>query len=398
MFDMKSDESLSLIQKQFFEFRWESNVKIAQHISKLEQLANKMKALGGEIPSSMFITRILSTLPPAFSHFHSAWDSTEATKRTLTNLTTRLMTEEFRLQKKENEPQETTVALMSNLKVQPDSSKKTNFLKKKKILSCFICGSKEHLKKNCPKKREQRRDCNKPGVRQAFVGNAGQGSSEDCWLIDSGASDHMTSRRSWFSEFRQFSVPTKIRIGNGEQLFALGQGEILIETYVGGAWIPGMLYDVLFVPDTKQNLFSVKVAAKRGVDFVISDRGRRCEFLRNGTVVATGAEVGKLYSISMRVLPSKAMCVANQLDTVQLWHERLGHQNKRHVQTFLYGKHHRLSFGERRYRATRPRELIHSDVCGPMNVQSLGKRRYYLVFRRFHWLSQGLFLTRKIGS
>ena len=35
VFDMKSDESLSLIQKQFFEFRWESNSKIAEHISKL---------------------------------------------------------------------------------------------------------------------------------------------------------------------------------------------------------------------------------------------------------------------------------------------------------------------------------------------------------------------------
>ena len=89
----------------------------------------------------------------------------------------------------------------------------------------------------------------------------------------------------------------------------------------------------------------------------------------------------------------------SKIDTLQLWHERLGHQNKRHVKNFLekkrinvtidnefcdgcaYGKHHRLPFGERTERATEPRELIHSDVCGQMNVESLGKSRYFVTFK-----------------
>ncbi|XP_017791460.1 PREDICTED: uncharacterized protein LOC108573510 [Habropoda laboriosa] len=126
------------MQKQFFDFQWDPAGSIAQHISKLQQLANKIKALGGI------------------------------------------------------KPEDSTVVLTSNLKVQPDSSKNTNFTKKKKRLSCFTCGSKEHLKKNCPKKREQRRDYDGPCDRQAFVGGTDQRKNENCWLIDSGTSDHMT--------------------------------------------------------------------------------------------------------------------------------------------------------------------------------------------------------------
>lgn len=114
VFDMKSEESLSLIQKEFFEFRWDPAGNVAQHISKLEQMASKLKALGGEIPPSMLITRILSTLPPKFNHFHSAWDSTTEAKRTVENLTARLMTEELRMLKR-NETEESTVALMSKM-------------------------------------------------------------------------------------------------------------------------------------------------------------------------------------------------------------------------------------------------------------------------------------------
>lgn len=46
-----------------------------------------------------------------------------------------------------------------------------------------------------------------------------------------------------------------------------------------------------------------------------------------------------------------------------------------------YGKQHRSPFRKRIDRAVEPRELIHSDVCGQMNVESLGKSKYYVVFK-----------------
>ncbi len=93
-------------------------------------------------------------------------------------------------------------------------------------------------------------------------------------------------------------------------------------------------------------------------------------------------------------------CYAANAEELQLWHERLAHQNKTHVKQFLkqlgydvivneefcescqFGKHHRLSFGTRsKEHFQKPCDLIHSDVCGPMEVDSIGGRRYFVDFK-----------------
>lgn len=61
--DLKSDESLSSVPNQFFEFKWDPVGNIGLYISRLEQLEYKTERLGGRIQESMLVTRILFTLP-----------------------------------------------------------------------------------------------------------------------------------------------------------------------------------------------------------------------------------------------------------------------------------------------------------------------------------------------
>lgn len=47
----------------------------------------------------------------------------------------------------------------------------------------------------------------------------------------------------------------------------------------------------------------------------------------------------------------------------------------------VLGKNHRESFPqESKWRAKEPLELIHSDVCGPMQTPSLSGNRYFITF------------------
>ena len=45
------------------------------------------------------------------------------------------------------------------------------------------------------------------------------------------------------------------------------------------------------------------------------------------------------------------------------------------------GKQNRQPFpNESQHRSSQPLELVHNDVCGPMNVNSVGGSRYFVTF------------------
>lgn len=47
----------------------------------------------------------------------------------------------------------------------------------------------------------------------------------------------------------------------------------------------------------------------------------------------------------------------------------------------VFGKHARKTFPqESTWRATKPLELVHTDICGPMTTSSFGGNRYVLTF------------------
>ena len=103
--------------------------------------------------------------------------------------------------------------------------------------------------------------------------------------------------------------------------------------------------------------------------------------------------------------------------TLQLFHERMAHQNKHHIKKLIqrefgikvqvdnetcegciYGKAHRLKFGTR-VRATAPGELIYCDVCGPFEMPSFRGYRYFVLFKDdFIKIPSGIFHEGKIRS
>ena len=83
-----------------------------------------------------------------------------------------------------------------------------------------------------------------------------------------------------------------------------------------------------------------------------------------------------------------------------LWHLRLGHINPNRIhglvksgiltsldfepipvcESCLEGKMTKRPFKAKGYRATKPLELVHTDVCGPINVQARGGYEYFVTF------------------
>ncbi|XP_033360027.1 uncharacterized protein LOC117238931 [Bombus vosnesenskii] len=207
---------LIVTSRQFFDFTWEESENVSYNLSKLELIAAKMKALGSEIGEKMLITHILSVLPNKFDHFHNAWDSVEEGKKTLDRLSTRLMTEEIRWKK---DDQETSVALVT---------KNNNYKREQQKQS----NNKRSNSRDNQESRNQNRDHS--GIGPLGSTSAIQAPNPDVWIIDSGATDHMTGRQEWFSVFEEFDNTVKIEIGDDTFMDACGKGKIRVETFVGG--------------------------------------------------------------------------------------------------------------------------------------------------------------------
>jgi len=89
--------------------------------------------------------------------------------------------------------------------------------------------------------------------------------------VDSGTSDHMTSRR--FSSYESFEVQLPVRIGDGKYIIAINKGNINLQARIDDKWVDSHLFNVLHVPDLKVNLFSCGACLDKGIK-MMTDSGR----------------------------------------------------------------------------------------------------------------------------
>ncbi|MCO5572729.1 hypothetical protein L7F22_026488 [Adiantum nelumboides] len=206
------------------------------------------------------------------------------------------------------------------------------------------------------------------------------------WYFDNGASRHITSRKDLFCSLDAAPAGKKVTCANNASYPIKGVGKILITISDGSNLC---LPDVLYVPGIKKYLLSVSSLAKNGLRVIFEDD--RC-------------------IIQACIAETKTQAMQD----AELWHARFGHVGygslmtlqchnmvhdlsllampPRHVcEGCVLGKMHRFAFSQDgSVRATRKLQLVHSDVCGPMMMPSVGNSLYFVTFiddfSRFCWV------------
>ena len=150
--------------------------------------------------------------------------------------------------------------------------------------------------------------------------------SQSKWVLDSGATNHMTSDRTQFQHITP--VQTPIHIGNGATMIAEGEGDVLLNLTVKGVKNPVILKKVLYVLEMgSSGLVSVRCIQAAGA--VVS-------FAEN-TVSISLRQGRKLYGIAKLVqnayilqtehsnIEAKPAEVTAKHGTLHDWHCRLGY-------------------------------------------------------------------------
>jgi len=101
---------------------------------------------------------------------------------------------------------------------------------------CYYCGKSGHWKRDCYKwKLEEGIGAGAAGRRKAFTFLVEQTNSQGGmhWIIDSGASQHLSRDRPGFLSYKTVSKPQSITIADGTTIEVDGVGDIEIATEIG---------------------------------------------------------------------------------------------------------------------------------------------------------------------
>jgi len=221
-----------------------------------------------------------------------------------------------------------------------------------------------------------------------------QSSSSESWVIDSGASDHISGNKSLFTTISYSQSLPKVTMANGSQTMATAIGQ--------ASPLPSLPLDsVLYVPNSPFNLIAVSRLAKSLKCAVLFlDDHVFIQERSTGRIIGTGRESNGLYYLILAKSHGLTSCLPSTTcpvtDSPDLLHKRLGHPSLSKLQKMVsglshlsalecescqLGKHTRSHFPRRLdNRAESPFTLVHSDVWGPSRVSSTLGFRYFVSF------------------
>ncbi|GJX83859.1 retrovirus-related pol polyprotein from transposon TNT 1-94 [Tanacetum coccineum] len=185
------------------------------------------------------------------------------------------------------------------------------------------------------------------------------------WIVNSGCSNHMTGDRSLLKIFIEKFTRT-VRFGNDH--FAT------ITSY--GDYIQGdiTVCHVYYVEGLGHNLFSVGQFCDG--DLEVAFHSKSC-YVRNleGDDLLTGDRESNFYTISISDMAAfSPVCLMSKATSTKSWGKRKKASPPPKV---VPSNHSKL-------------ELLHIDLCGPMLVASINRKRYILVivddYSRFTWV------------
>ncbi|KAJ9547523.1 LOW QUALITY PROTEIN: hypothetical protein OSB04_020066 [Centaurea solstitialis] len=223
------------------------------------------------------------------------------------------------------------------------------------------------------------------------------------WYMDSGCSKHMTGRRELLANFKN-KYGGNVRFGNK-----------LSAPIMGYAYVEGLSH----------NLLSIGKFCNKGLEVNFRET-RCCVRTYEGKELNTGTHKSNLYTVNFQKQRSTTeICLLSKASLNQnvLWHRRLSHLNYATINqlakaglvtglpSLKFTKEQLCSACEMgkikksshklkvEHNTSKPLQLLHMDLCGPMRVQSINWRKYVLVivddFSRYTWVN---FLRSKDGA
>uniref|UniRef100_A0A2N9F9A0 CCHC-type domain-containing protein n=1 Tax=Fagus sylvatica TaxID=28930 RepID=A0A2N9F9A0_FAGSY len=232
-----------------------------------------------------------------------------------------------------------------------DKSARGRSKSKSKIVKCYKCQKKGHIKRDCPKwnkgKEESFTSINVVVDSESDGDMLSISSSTDglnnSWLLDSACSFHVIPHKKWFDTYRCLMDVVRT------------------------------LEEVRHIPDMRKNLISLGTLDSKGYSYK-SENGIM-KVSKDAMVVMTSQKVSSnVYKLlGNTILVGVAVVAESEDDDTLFWHIRLGHMSER-------GKQCRVQFKTVTHMTKGILDYVNSNIWGPVRTPSKGGAQYFMSF------------------
>lgn len=396
------------LQHKFYTFKMLESKSIDENIDDFLKLVSGLSSVNVSVSEEVQAILLLSSLPAQYNQLKETLKYGRETL-TIEDVTNAAKSKEIELKEVKEEAstsQRSGDAYVARGRPERrDGYKGKNFKNKSRSrsrtkLTCWYCKKEGHIKKDCYARKKRMESGDDDGEAAVMIDELQEVDAlaisdqnpREKWVIDSGCSYHMTSRREWFVEFSEVAGG-QVLLADDRAVSVQGIGTIRINANGGTV---KCLTNVRYIPNLKRNLISVSSLDMQGFRQE-GGNGKTC-FFKNEKLALQGTLCGSLYLLDGYTLEPTAYAAVSKDDTA-LWHSRLAHTSIRNLKVLVekgildrkkisdlefcescvMGKNKRLKFNIGKHNSKEVLRYVHSDLWGSPNVHlSLSRKQYFL--------------------
>ena len=311
LYENKNAQNKAFLFRKLMYLRYKDGTPVSDHLNTFQGIVNQLTGMDMKLEDEILALCLISSLPDSWKTLVvSLSNSAPSGKLTLKMVKESMLNEENRRTERglATQSQVLVTEKRGRSKSRTPKSRDGNDRSRGKSqtrndFKCYYCDKPGHKQSQCrlwKKEQKQKGEAKKEGANTAAaadgdvtiicdVNSVNLTCQDSHWVVDSGASYHVTSRRDVFSTYRDGEFGN-VKMGNNAECKIVGIGDVYMNTDTGCKL---RLKDVRHVPEIRLNLISTGTLDDMGYHSFFGEGNWK--LTKGSLVVAKGKKFSSLY-------------------------------------------------------------------------------------------------------